>query len=408
MARASNKKENVVMYSCTETFLSEQIESIINDTILDEDTTHSISYVNIENTVKAITEFLVICHRTNLGTSKSTMCRQLQLSLQGRAQTTDPDDITSYEKYYRLQYTVYEKLYEVNNIYALFCMPTLNNLATHYLDRQDCPEKARKCLNSVLTFYREYIHGEQKLPDKMIQHAHEHWVKDRTKDCRNIVEYFYTASLKICSHYYYIKKNFRMAMKVGLRYLRRMNDIHINTIKKSDWIETALNLSVTCIYARALPQSVYLINAAIFLIDKMEEDVKQEEHNNCGHIMRVNHVKRRHIKQLRTEVDLTVIRVAIWTLEESYKQINFLNEPHGNGDKLKDMELYETVETFTIVPLTNVPYPLPTNFCLDQKEFGALHKKARNLLKLHKKTMLKLPDWTDIQTRIQKIAQMRI
>lgn len=408
----SHKKASVAVYSCTETFLSEQIESIINDTILDEDSEQPMSHINIENTVKAITEFLVICHRTNIGTSKTTMCRQLQLSLQGRAQTPDSEDISSYETYYRLQYTVYEKLYEANAIYALFCMPTLNNLATLYLDNQDCPDKARKCLNNVLTFYREYTNGEQKLPEKMVEHADEDWVKRRTKDCQNIVEYFYTASLKICSRYYYIKKNYRMAMKVGLRYLRRMADVHKNTMKDSQWIETAINLSVTCVYSRALPQSVYLINAAVSLIDKMENDVKAEEHNNCGHVIRINHVKRRYIKHLRTEVDLSVIRIAVWILEESFKRVNYNNEPKKNGDKndqSKDMELYETVETFSNVTKTQFTEDLlPTALCLEQKEFGALHKKARNLLKLHKKVIIKSSDWTDLQTRVQKIAQMRI
>lgn len=413
MACSHEKKANVV-YSCTETFLSEQIESIINDTILGEDSDQPMSHVNIENTVKAITEFLVICHRTNIGTSKTTMCRQLQLSLQGRTQTPDPEDIGSYEIYYRLQYTVYEKLYETNAaIYALFCMPTLNNLAKLYLDNQDCPDKARKCLNNVLTLYREYTCVEQNLPEKMVENADEEFVKKRQKDCRNIVEYFYTASLKICSRYYYIKKNFRMAMKVGLRYLRRMSDVHTNMKKDSQWIETAIKLSLTCVYSRALPQSVYLINAAICLIDKMEDDVKAEEHNNCGHVIRINHVKRRYIKHLRTEVDLSVIRIAVWILEESFKRVNFNNEPKKNGDKnkeqLKDLELYETVETFSIITKTEFPDDLlPTKLCLEQKEFGALHKKARNLLKLHKKVIIKSSDWTDLQTRIQKIAQMRI
>lgn len=394
-------KKTVIGYSNTETFLSEQIESIINESVLDEDLKQPMSHINIENTVKAITEFLVICHRNNsVGTCKATMCRQLQLALQGRGLPLDADDIGNYEAYYRLQYTLYDKLYQSNVIYALFCMPTLNNLALHYLENGECPEKARKCLNNVQQFYSEYMGGAQKLPAKMVKDAGSDWVKKRTKDCLNIVEYFYTASLVICSRYYFIKENYRMAMKVGLRHLRRLTTTHAKKFKETEWIETATSLAVTCIHTRALPQSVYLINAVVTLIDKMEEDVKKEEHNNCGHMTRINNTKRRFIKQLRTEVDLSVIRIAVWILEEAYKR--------NNPEKYKLQETYEKVETFPNIPDIKTSTNLPINLSLDHKEFGGLLKKARNLLKLHKKVFIKSSDWNELQTRVHKIAQMRI
>lgn len=418
------KKIDVFMYSMTEAFLSEQIESIISDAILDKNLGQPLNHANLEKAIKAIQEFLVLCEgmpeAKNEGERQGRLCVRSKFFHSLAWCYGAIGDYRHEEFYFKLELAIYEDLVKFNPCYTLFCMPALNELASAYLDHHQSVDKARKCLDKIHSYHRDFLNNKQRIPEevlnKIIQHPRGIQLKSRMEQGTQMAEYFYTHSLKLCSNYYYMKKNFRMAVKVGLRYLKRQGELHSDDMDQNNWANTSMKLALRCLVYRALPQAVYLMSATNQVATKLEAQVKAKSHDNCNHKDKSIHNKRRLIKKLRSEIDINILKIAIWTLEESYKRVEYnrkiaQNNDDVDEDELKKLCLESTLETFSFIEKEDYTNLLPSHLCTEQKDFVALLKKAKTLMKSTKKTLSTKPqsdEYQQIQTRLDKVAQMRI